>query len=77
MFEQFKYQNNYNKENYARMSVLIPIEDKEIIEEHRKKLGYKSFSSYALELIRKDIFGESKNKTDIHDNHIETININN
>ena len=36
MFEQFKYQNNYNKEHYARMSVLIPIEDKEIIENTEK-----------------------------------------
>ena len=68
-FEQFKYQNNYNKEHYARLSVLIPPEDKEIIEKHWKKKGFKSFSAYANDLIRKDI-----NENEKAGVHIETIN---
>lgn len=54
-FEQFKYQNDYNKEHYARLSVQVPKEDKNIIENHWKKQGFKSFNAYINDLIRKDM----------------------
>lgn len=54
-FEQFKYQNNYNKEHYARLSIQVPIEDKAKIEECWKKKGYKSFNAYINDLIKNDM----------------------
>lgn len=55
MFDQIKYQNDYNRENYARLSVLVKKNDKPNIEQHWKNKGYKSFNAYVNELIRKDM----------------------
>lgn len=54
-FDQIKYQNQYNKENYARLSVQVPKADRDMIDEHWKSKGYKSFNAYVNELIRKDM----------------------
>ena len=63
-FEQFKYQNKYNKEHYARLSVNVPIEKKEEIENHYRKKGYKYFNTYVNDLIQKDM-NESTNNSNI------------
>ena len=54
-FEQYKYQNEYNKEHYARLSVQVAKEDKNMLEHHWKRKGYKSFNAYVNDLIRKDM----------------------
>lgn len=54
-FEQIKYQNKYNKEHYARLSIQVPLEDRYIIDNHWKSKGYKSFNAYVNELIRRDM----------------------
>lgn len=58
-FEQYKYQNDYNKNHYARLNVLVSKDDKNTIEEHWKKQGYKSFNAYITELIRRDLNPEN------------------
>ncbi len=54
-YDKIKYNNQYNKENYARLSIQVPIKDKDIIENHWKSKGYKSFNAYVNDLIRKDM----------------------
>lgn len=68
-FEQYKYQNEYNRTHYARLSVQVALEDKDKLEEHWRKKGFKSFNAYINELIRKDM-----NTTEKSGVHIETIN---
>lgn len=50
-----KYKNDYNKEHYARLSIVIPIEEKTSIENFWKNKKYKSFNAYVTELIKKDM----------------------
>ncbi len=69
-FNAVKYKNEYNKEHYARLSILVPLEDKTTIESYWKSKGYKSFNAYVNDLIRKDM---NENKADVN---IETINNN-
>lgn len=59
-FEQFKYQNQYNKEKYDRCIFNVPKGQKVIIEEHWRKRGYKSLNAYVVDLIEKDM-NNSKN----------------
>ncbi len=59
-FERFKYQNDYNREHYARLSVNIDINKRPAIDEHWKALGYKSFTNYVVSLIEKDM-NDTKN----------------
>lgn len=54
-FNQIKYQNDYNKEHYARLNICIPKEDKEKMFDHWKKKGYKSLNQYVNDLIQKDM----------------------
>lgn len=68
-FEQIKYQNKYNKEHYARLSIQVPLEDRPMIDAYWKKRGYKSFNAYVNDLIRKDM-----NEHDKSGVHIDTIN---
>ena len=56
-FEQFKYQNDYNREHYARLSIQVPKEKREHIESHWKNKGYKSFNAYVNDLIDRDMNG--------------------
>ena len=68
-FEQFKYQNQYIKEHYARLSVQVAIDERPIIDAHWKKKGYKSFNAYVNDLIRKDMNESTSNSV-----HVETVN---
>lgn len=54
-FDQIKYNNQYNKEHYARLSVQVAKEEREKIDLHWKSKGYKSFNAYINDLIRKDM----------------------
>jgi len=54
-FDQIKYNNQYNKEHYARLSVQVPISERETLDNHWKNKGYKSFNSYVNELIKRDM----------------------
>lgn len=54
-FDQIKYQNQYNKDHYSRMSVLVSLDERPLIEAHWKKRGYKSFNAFVTDLIRKDM----------------------
>lgn len=69
-FEKYKYQNDYNKEHYARLSVLIPLEDKEELEKYWKNKGFKSFSAFANELIRREM-NEENGKSNVNVEKIE------
>lgn len=62
-FDQIKYNNQYNREHYARLSVQVAKEERESIDNHWKAKGYKSFNSYVNDLIRKDMNEGSTNKT--------------
>lgn len=86
VYEKVKYNNQYNKEHYARLSVQIPINERESIEIHWKSKGYKSFNSYINELIQNDIknsknvnMGTISNNGDngsIHIGQVVNVNIN-
>lgn len=77
-FNPIKYKNDYNREHYARLSVNVPIEEKDNINKHWKNKGFKSFNDYVKALIYKDMNSE---KVVIHAETIEqngdnnTINI--
>lgn len=62
-FNQVKYNNQYNREHYARLSVNVKLEDRTEIDEHWKKKGFKSFNSYVIDLIRKDMYKENNKVT--------------
>lgn len=59
MFNSSKYKNDYAREHYARLSVFVPIEDKEKIEKYCKNKGFKSLNAYINELIRRDMNEET------------------
>lgn len=50
-----KYKNDFQKEKYDRIIVNVEKGEKQIIEEHRRKKGYKSLNNYIKDLIRKDM----------------------
>jgi len=52
--KQLKRQNEYIKNNYDRLSLVIPKGEKEKIIEIAKKKGYKNITDYIRELIKKD-----------------------
>lgn len=75
-FDQVKYNNQYNREHYARLSVQVRLEDRAEIDAHWKSKGFKSFNSYVNDLIRKDMFESNDKAAKI--NHVdsnETINM--
>lgn len=57
VFEQYKYQNDYNKTHYARLSINVAKDQKDIIDAHWKKKGFKSFNAYVNHLIENDMNG--------------------
>ena len=59
-FNQIKYQNKYNKENYERINLNFKIGEKEIFKAQARKRGYKDkeFSKYVRDLIYQDMRGE-------------------
>lgn len=54
-FNQAKYIQQFQKENYDRCIFNVPKGRKAIIEEHWKAKGYKSLNAYVNDLIRKDM----------------------
>lgn len=59
VFNQIKYNNKYNKDNYDRLNIQVPKGKKKEIDEYRKAKGYSSLNAYVNELIRKDMQGEA------------------
>lgn len=53
--KELDYRNKYQKENYYRAVAMIPLSEKDNILNYIKEKGYKSFTSYVLELIKKDM----------------------
>lgn len=51
-FDQTKYMNDYNKEHYKRVTVLVPQSECEVIEFLKTK---NPVSSYILNLIKQDM----------------------
>lgn len=76
-FDKVKYNNAFNKEHYARLSIQVPIEDRPNIDKYWKSKGYKSFNAYILDLIRKDMNEPKETKSNIHIDKIkgDTVNI--
>ena len=76
-FNQSKYIQDYKKEKYSRAVIDFKKEEKDIITEHWKKKGFKTFSDYIRHLIEQDMNGgKGVTVRDIHqkgDNN--TINI--
>lgn len=64
-FDAIKYNNKYNREHYARLSVNVRPEEKPKIEAHWKKKGFKSFNSYVNDLIRKDMYEKNDKATKV------------
>lgn len=65
-YDKIKYNNQYNKENYARLSIQIPKQDREKIDNFWRSKGYKSFNAYINDLIRKDM-NETNNNIQVGD----------
>lgn len=75
-FDQVKYNNQYNREHYARLSVNVRLEDRADIDAHWKKKGFKSFNSYVNDLIRRDMYEDPEKATKvINVESNETINM--
>lgn len=55
MGQNTSYKNNFMKENYDRVLLVLPKGKKEKITEFYKKAGYKSFNQYINTLIEKDM----------------------
>lgn len=62
-YDKIKYNNQYNKENYARLSIQVPKAERNNIDDYWKSKGYKSFNAYVIDLIRKDMKNNNKNIT--------------
>lgn len=62
-FDQYKYQNDFNREKYDRVNITFPKGKKKIIEEHWKAKGYKSLNTYINELIKKDMEASGEQKS--------------
>ncbi|MBO5305580.1 MAG: hypothetical protein J6B12_02340 [Clostridia bacterium] len=53
-FNQIKYQNEFNKQKYDRISFLVPKGEKEAIKSAADREG-KSVNSYILEAVHKQM----------------------
>lgn len=56
-FNQAKYIQEYQKENYDRCIFNVPKGEKKTIVEHYKKKGYDSLNQYINALIKADMSG--------------------
>lgn len=54
-FDQNKYIQQFQKENYDRLVIQVPKGEKALIDEYRKGKGYKSLNAYVNELIKRDM----------------------
>ena len=55
---KIKYNQKYNKEKYARISLLIPPEVKDRIQTAAEKAG-KSMTAYIMGIVKKEMESES------------------
>lgn len=53
-FNQFAYQNKYNKEKYDSVTIVVPKGEKDVIKQAAKERG-KSVSEYIRDLIKADL----------------------
>lgn len=56
--QKIKYNQKYNKENYARISLMIPPEIKTEIQAAAEKAG-KSMTAYIMDAVKKEMDSES------------------
>ena len=56
--QKIKYNQRYNKEKYARISLLIPPEVKDRIQAAAKGAG-KSMTTYIIDAVKKEMESES------------------
>lgn len=68
-FDKNKYKNEFAKEKYDRIIVIVPKGDRSVIDSYRKNKGYSSLNAYINDLIRKDMSEGEKSGV-----HIDTIN---
>lgn len=54
-FNQYDYINQYKRENYERLELLVPKGKKAVIKEHAKAKGYKSVNEYINTLVNEDM----------------------
>ena len=54
-FNQNKYIQQFQKENYDRLVIQVPKGEKARIDEYRKGRGYKSLNAYVNDLIKRDM----------------------
>lgn len=54
-FDATKYKNAFQKEKYDRIIVNVPKGQKQIINGHAKKQGYKSLNSFIVDAINEKI----------------------
>lgn len=54
-FDQNKYIQQFQKENYDRLVIQVPKGEKALIDEYRKGKGYKSLNAYVNDLIKRDM----------------------
>lgn len=54
-YDKIKYNNEYNKENYADIKLRLPKDMKQEVEEHFKAKGFTSMNSYIKALIEADM----------------------
>lgn len=59
-----KYINEWQKDKYYRLTVLIPKEQKAALTDHATKKGFKTVSDYVKQLIEKDMKTDQTAGTD-------------
>lgn len=47
-FKQIKYNNEFNKNNYDRIPIMIPKGMKEVLQKYAKENGYKSVNNMVI-----------------------------
>mgnify|MGYP000128459722 CR=1 FL=1 len=54
-FNEIEYKNQYNKDNYDRLTLNLPRGFKAKMKKHMNKKGFANYSSYIVDLIKKDM----------------------
>lgn len=54
-FDKTKYKNDFTKNNYDRLNIVVPKGYKAELEKHWKALGYKSLNDFVNALIKQDM----------------------
>lgn len=74
-FNQAKYIQQFQKENYDRCIFNVPKGQKAIIEQHWRALGYKSLNAYVNDLINRDM-GRAGDEISVNVQHNEGVVVN-